>query len=132
MGNTKEGWEKMEVIHSYSRTQALEDGVLVDISPLAKEAGFSWPMAVTRATWEVLDPSDELKEEGQSWTGRAWDMLFVLRMSLGRSRDGREVRFAPLFVRKPGGAPVPVAMRAVSGPDDDGQPCITAMLADED
>jgi hypothetical protein len=42
MGNTKEGWEKMEVIHSYSRTQALEDGVLVDISPLAKEAGFKF------------------------------------------------------------------------------------------
>ena len=34
-----------EVIHSYTRQQAIEDGVLVDVSstPEAKEAGFKAP-----------------------------------------------------------------------------------------
>lgn len=39
------------VIHSYSRAQAIEDGVLVDVSSMAKEAGFIWPVAVTAAVW---------------------------------------------------------------------------------
>lgn len=29
-----------EVISTYSRTQAIEDGVLVDAGPMAQEAGF--------------------------------------------------------------------------------------------
>ena len=40
------------VISTYSRAQALEDGVLVDAGPLAKEAGFRWPVAITAAAWE--------------------------------------------------------------------------------
>jgi len=132
MDNIITGWEDAEIIHAYTRAQALEDGVLVDLSQLAREAGFRWPLAVTRAVWDVLEPSEDLKREGQSWTGRAWDMLFILRVSLRQSRDGREVRLAPLFIRRPGGAPGPVALRAVSGPGDDGEPVITVMLADED
>ncbi|MBI5242406.1 MAG: hypothetical protein HY922_01825 [Elusimicrobia bacterium] len=132
MENITTGWEDTEIIHAYTRTQALEDGVLVDLGQLAREAGFCWPLAVTRAVWDVLEPSEELKTEGQSWTGRAWDMLFILRVSLRQSRDGREARFAPLSVRRPGGAPEFVALRAVSGPGDDGEPVITVMMADED
>ena len=132
MENITTGWEDAEIIHAYTRAQALEDGVLVDLSQLAREAGFRWPLAVTRAVWDVLEPSEELKTEGQSWTGRAWDMLFILRVSLRQSRDGREVRLAPLFIRKPGGAPEPVALRAISGPGDEGEPVITVMMADED
>ena len=132
MENTKEGWADMEVIHSYTRREALADGVLVDLSALAREAGFCWPLAVTRAVWGLLEPSEELKKEGQSWTGRAWDMLFILRVSLRQSRDGREVRFAPLFIRRPGSAPEAVALRAVSGPGDEGEATITILLPDED
>ena len=132
MENITTGWEDAEIIHAYTRAQALEDGVLGDLSQLAREAGFRWPLAVTRAVWDVLEPSEGLKTEGQSWTGRAWDMLFILRVSLRQSRDGREVRLAPLFIRKPGGAPEPVALRAISGPGDEGEPVITVMMADED
>ncbi len=37
-----------EVISSYTRVQALEDGELIDVSKTAKEAGFVFPIAVTR------------------------------------------------------------------------------------
>ncbi len=36
-----------EVIYAYTRAQALDDGILVDATALAKEAGFKWPVAVT-------------------------------------------------------------------------------------
>ena len=40
-----------EVISSYTRTQAIDDGMLVDVSHMAREAGFSFPVALTRAAW---------------------------------------------------------------------------------
>ena len=36
-----------EVISTYTRAQAIEDGVLVDAGPMAKEAGFNWPVVLT-------------------------------------------------------------------------------------
>lgn len=124
--------EEFEVIHAYTRAQAIEDGVLVDLSSLAREAGFRWPLAVTQAVWAVVEPGSDLKKEGQSWTGRAWDLLSILRMELRSAKDGREVRFAPYFLTEPGKPPRQVAMRALSGPGDDGEPVITVMLPDED
>src|ERR1039458_9449603 len=35
------------VIYSYTRKQAIEDGVLVDITEMAKEAGIKYPVAIT-------------------------------------------------------------------------------------
>ena len=40
------------VISEYSRAQAIEDGVLVDVSETAREAGIRFPLALTRAVWE--------------------------------------------------------------------------------
>lgn len=124
--------EEFEVIHAYSRAQAIEDGVLVNLSGLAQEAGFRWPLAVTRSVWSVLEPEPALQAEGQSNEGRAWDMLSVLRFSLRRAGGGREVHFAPHFVMEADGQPRQVPMRAVSGPGDDGEPVITVMMPDED
>lgn len=125
--------EAFEVIHAYTRKQALEDGVLVDLGALAKEAGFRWPVAVTRAVYErVLQPSKTVKQEGQSFTGRAWDMLTILRLEARKAGAGCEVRFAPLFVTRPGQPPEAVPLKAVSGPGDDGEPVITVMMPDED
>ena len=40
-----------DLIHSYTRQQAIEDGVLMDVSETAKEAGVRFPVALTRAVW---------------------------------------------------------------------------------
>lgn len=124
--------ETFEVISAYTRAQALEDGVLVDLSYLAREAGFRWPLAVTRAVWSVIEPGSGLKREGQDWIGRAWDLLSILRAEMRSGQGGREVRFAPYFLMEPCKPPRQVAMRAVSGPGDDGEPVITVMMPDED
>lgn len=44
-------FEPSDLIHSYTRAQAIEDGVLVDVSDVAKEAGFKLPVAITHAAW---------------------------------------------------------------------------------
>ena len=35
-----------DVISTYTRAQALEDGVLIDPGTMAAEAGFKWPVAI--------------------------------------------------------------------------------------
>ncbi len=100
-GDTIKGgfWDGAEVISVYTRAQAIEDGVLVDVSELAKEAGFRFPVAVTRRLFEsVLEPNEQLKKEhGQSYNGRAWDMFSILLWEIRKGKDGQRVDFAPLF-----------------------------------
>lgn len=132
MESEKGIWHGVEVIHAYTRAQALEDGVLADISDLAREAGFKFPVAVTQGVWEVLNPTKELQEAGQDLNGRTWDLLTILRLAIRKAASPDEVRFAPLFIRKAGQAAEPVTMWAKCGPGDEGEPVITVMLRGED
>jgi hypothetical protein len=45
-----------DLIHSYSRAEAIADGVLVDVTPVAREAGIRFPVALTRATHTLTVP----------------------------------------------------------------------------
>ena len=124
--------EGFEVIHAYTRAQAIEDGVLVDLSDLAREAGFRFPVAVTQGVWAVLNPTKELEAAGQDMAGRAWDMLAILSHGIRSASRTDEVRFAPLFMREPGQKAELVEMWAKCGPGDDAEPVITVMLKGED
>lgn len=128
----EQGWHGVEVIHAYTRAQALEDGVLADISELAREAGFKFPVAVTQGVWEVLNPTEGLKAAGQDLKGRTWDLLTILRHAIRGAESTDTIRFAPLFVREPGEKVEPVQMWAKCGPGDDAEPVITVMLKGED
>ena len=50
--NDDQVFSESDVIFSYTRSQAIEDGVLVDLSEWARETGFRFPVACTRAVWE--------------------------------------------------------------------------------
>jgi len=40
-----------DIISTYTRAQAIEDGVLIDVSSIAKESGFEWPVSMTAGAW---------------------------------------------------------------------------------
>lgn len=46
-----------EVISCYSRKQALEDGVLVDLIQIIPipESGYKYPLACTIAVWRIIE-----------------------------------------------------------------------------
>lgn len=123
----------MELIFAYTRKQAIEDGVLVDVTERAREAGFRIPVAVTAAVWAayVVVPDGV---GGQDETGRLWDVLWMCRWGIEQgNRDGAELLFR-LHVRNDNSEDDPplVTLKAVCGPNDDGSPCLTIMLPDED
>jgi hypothetical protein len=121
-------FNESDVIYSYSRKQAIEDGVLVDISSIAKEAGVRFPVAVTRGVFCILE---DTSAPGQDFQGRTWDMLMIFCME-ARKCQGDEIHFAPLFALNGKTKPEPVAMWAKCGPGDDMAPVITIMLPAED
>jgi len=73
-------WDDVPIISMYTRQQAIEDGVLVDVSDVAKsEYGINLPLAFTRAVWdEYITPDPRSVSWGQSIRGRLHDALFML------------------------------------------------------
>ncbi len=57
-----------KVISTYTRAQAIEDGVLIDPGSMAKEAGFKWPVALTADAWAdcVAWTEDDCQSTGSS------------------------------------------------------------------
>ncbi len=125
-----------EPISIYTRAQALDDGVLVDVSELAKEAGFRFPVAMTRAAWEDCvswGDEDSRRQTYQDEAGRLWDVLYMASLSARRGA-GSEVRFQLYRVPRGGKAVRPrlVTLMMHCGPGDEGEPVITIMLPGED
>jgi hypothetical protein len=121
----------LELISAYSRAEALADGVLVDVTEAAREAGFLYPVALTRAAWELcVALSPAAKRAGTDERGRLWDVLMMMRWAVGRSRGGPEIAFE-LFCVTTSVRPSRVALRSVVGPGDDGEPVVTVMLTEE-
>lgn len=121
------------IIFSYTRKQALEDGVLIDVTEVAKEAGVKYPTALTAGIWnKYAVPSEELKKEGQSLAGRLWDILWLFSNS-ARRVSADTIFYKVYFRMKPESEDLELAtLKAVCGPNDDGTPCITIMLENED
>jgi hypothetical protein len=125
-------FEKADLIHRYTRAEAIADGVLVDVTRSAREAGIRYPVALTRAAWErcvTVPPGVLLQDEA----GRLWDILWLLRLSIGRSDGGPLVHFG-VHVRNDNRERTPplVRLKAVCCPGDDGEPVLTILLPEED
>ena len=140
-----------EPIFSYSRAQAVADGVLVDLTNatddhgqlLCRQAGFKIPVAVTRAawaktieaggTWRSENDGEVLElEGGQSLTGRLWDLLWMLHVACSRAANTDRVHFQLLVDVHGDGRHELVKLWALCGPGDQGEPVLTVMLDGED
>ncbi|WP_258111091.1 DUF6573 family protein [Alicyclobacillus sp. SP_1] len=120
----------MEYLSVYTRAQALDDGVLVDVTELSKEARIRYPVALTKALYEeVFVPSEADERLGQSVTGRLWDALTLFAW-YARRINGHTFQY-PLRVQR-GHRAVDVLLKAVIGPGDDLEPVITLLLPHED
>ena len=125
-------FEEADLIHRYSRADALRDGTLIDVSATAREAGLRWPVALTRAAWErcvTIPPGVTCQDEA----GRLWGLLWMLACAIRRGGSGPEVRFS-LHVRNDNREHMPplARLKALCGQGDEDQPCISVMMPEED
>src|SRR5688500_17715839 len=90
-----------EVLSTYSRAQALADGVLNDAGALAREACIRWPVALTAALWaEAVAVREREAAQGQDETGRLWDLLWMYRVALRSAKSGGRELLYRVLVRK--------------------------------
>ncbi len=124
------------VIYSYTRGQAIADGVLVDVSVPALEAGFCCRVALTAAAWadcvEWTD-ADTKRQTYQDESGRLWDLLWMARIA-GRHSNSDRLAFEVYRVPRGGRGVRPrlMTLHAVIAPGDNGEPVVTIMLPHED
>ena len=121
------------VIYSYTRKQALEDGVLVDLSSWAAETGFTIPVACTAAVWnQYVVPPGDTAELGQSERGRGHDLLWMLYVAIRRQQGTADrLLYEVIFVNDKHQQET-IQLKAICGPGDDGEAVLTIMLPNED
>ena len=127
-----------EVIYSYTRAQAIEDGVLIDATEMAKEAGFNWPVALTAAAWSdcvAWSGADNDRQTYQDQSGRLWDVLFMASYAIRSAKNSdQHLLFELQRVARDGCSTKSqrLTLKLILGPGDDGEPVITIMLPEED
>jgi len=112
-----------------SRTERILRGELRDVSELAREAGFVWPVAVTAAVWqqiEAIPPS----QSHQDVTGRLWDILWMGYMAIRRGQSTRPELLYRLIMHV--GRHTYITLKIVMEVDAGGEPALTIALPDEE
>jgi hypothetical protein len=126
-----------DVISTYTRAQAIEDGVLIDISPIAKTAGFEWPVAMTASAWAdcvAWSDTDSRTQVYQDESGRLWDVIFMAFQAICLSKEaGDRLLFRLYRVPRDGRSMEAelTTLKLIVGPGDRGEPVMTILLSNE-
>jgi len=110
------------IIFSYTRKQAIEDGVLVDVTALARRRGFKIHTVITCAALvEITCGCEPTESFYQTSILAALTKLFEeIRKPENRNTDRIHFRLADLH------------LWSLIGPGDEGEPVLTIMLEGED
>ncbi|GAB6037684.1 hypothetical protein JCM15519_22430 [Fundidesulfovibrio butyratiphilus] len=119
------------IVYSYTRANALADGVLVDITPIARNYGFKLPFAISDALYNgYVEPAENLESLGQSLAGRLHDLLTLANVSARQSMGEDRVFFKVAFLMRPEKTETMQVVLHV-GPGDSGEPVLTLCLPED-
>jgi hypothetical protein len=131
-------FDEKDIIHSYTRAEALKDGVLVDVSEAAKSLGFLTPVAFTQDVHgNHVQPSNVTRPEDAQ--ERITGILTALRAAHAREVRTRTLQAGDSVIFRlplPAGAEASRApvhyLKALLGPGDAGEPVVTVCEVYED
>ena len=114
----------------YSRTQAIRDGMLIDVTPLAREIGFRDAVAFT---WRALIQStDDCGADQADFYARLLLLLFSAVSAL-RAQSHRRLTEVDFTIQPPAGpdhGPA-VMLKIIAGPGDRGETVLTILSVDD-
>ena len=115
-----------EVVYSYTRKQAIEDGVLVDLSAIETiKEHWKYPFACTATVWAIIEAA--LKKDGQDLNGICHDISWMALIAVRTGRqDAGQIHFKVII------AGAKHALKLHIGPGDTPAPVLTLMLPNED
>lgn len=126
MSNDSGFWDDAPVVFKYTRAQAIEDGVLIDVTENARKAGLRWHTVITPGVFAAIGGYVG-PNEGDVGTMGDLDALMRAVVEVARTAKGDRVHFD--FMPLDRGY---VSVWAHIGPGDDATPVMTVMLQGED
>lgn len=128
-------WHDADVIHTYSRQQAIEDGTLVEIPrSILAEFGIRFHTALTRAVWNKYVTVPAVLTGIQDETGRLADILVMFHLAAKHARpDSTQLMFQVVVKQDATEQPASeITLKAIVDAGDDGKGAITILLENED
>lgn len=121
-----------DLIHGYTRAEAIRDGTLVDVSETAREAGIRYPLALTRAVWADVEDVPPSKKGIQDVRGRLWDLVWMARHAAANVTHPEEKDSIFFRLVMHVGRKTNYRAKMVCAPGDDGGPALTILRPHED
>jgi hypothetical protein len=118
-----------EVIYGYSRKQAIEDGVLIDVTNQANQF-FQFPMAITAEVYGELNNIPK-KHAAESFAGRLHDVLFMAFTEVKKGKTKSQTLMFSAIVNTDDKEKIK-QYKMVIGPGDNMEPVLTIMKPHED
>jgi hypothetical protein len=114
-----------ETIYSYSRKQAIEDGVLVDLSQIDSiKQHWKYSFACTEVVWLIIEKA--LEHPGQDVSGICHDICTMAKLALKNDDVADQVFFSVIIGAQTN------KLKLHCGPGDTPTPVLTLMLPYED
>lgn len=110
-----------------ARQDAIDDGDLIEITRMGRDAGITYPIAVSARAAERMVPFPNIPQE--TVTENLWDTLHAFRAKAFATTK-EEFEFQVSLYQN--GLVPNLTFKAAVSPGDDGEPVITIMLPDED
>jgi len=116
---------------SENRLQAIQAGILIDVTADAKKLGLTFPVTITKPLWEVgIAPLATMSEEDKR--ARVRDVLMAFRLRLaGQTTLSPLIDFPAMLAMPPDAVPQPVPLFALIQPDEENRAMATLLLPNE-
>ena len=119
-----------DVISVYSRSQAIEDGFLIDLTqfPVCREH-YKYPIACTSTVWDIIERAVNNPKWCNDYVGVLHDILWMSRACASHINE-TTVLFPVIITGA--GKQKNYKLKMVCGPGDNAEPVMTLMLPEED
>ncbi|MEY4529185.1 MAG: hypothetical protein RL768_2904 [Nitrospirota bacterium] len=113
------------------REEAIQSGILIDVTPAARQVGLTFPVTITKPLWEIgIVTNQSLSQDEQS--ARLRDILMAFRLRLASlATISPLIDFPALLTMPPATVPQPVPLFALIQPDGSNQANVTLLLPNE-
>jgi hypothetical protein len=114
-----------------NRQEAIEAGILVDVSPIAETVGLRLSVGISRPLWELgISASRQLADD--ECRDRVRDVLMALRLYIEQNEvKGPWIKFSALLSLPPDAAPQLCSLVAIAHRDPTAPHSLTLMLPEE-
>ena len=125
---------RLDPAYSGSRAHALKNGEIIDVSQTARQSGFRWPTALTRAVWEdcvAWTEEDSKRQTPQTESVRMRALVSKCTDTVRlRTPSSDRMAFSINRIPRDGKAKTArsVILQLVAHPGDDEEPVLTIRL----